>query len=557
MSPENGRRSPNIQHSLLRYCLLGLILPVFLFGLFLVFQLNRYRQNVSLESMRQNVESCAAQLDNSLYLTSYTASYLITDSSFIDNILEVTAHKTESAAYKARENIVRSMRSVANTTLISYDAAIDVILPDGSVIGTEAFSSLTEEDAGQLFSQKAFETKYVLWYDPLQEEANSDLTSYWKIYYHGRIIGLLRIRLPGSAFWKSVAGPPLLDQELSITGKDVLIARKSGSFAPSEKTVSFSKELSLGDMTLHVNAARSAIFNGFPASFIGLGILFMVLIAFLFLVVSHITRRISQPIYRLEDQMKQLQNGDTSPKPVIKSYQETEMLSEDLNRVAMQIDTLVASAAKEAAQREQLHLESLMSQIRPHFLYNTLNSIRWMAMINQNPAIADMLSRLGSYLRYSFDQESDTVTVEAELVFLKDYFALQQMRFGNGIEFDASIPEKMMKERIPRFCLQPFMENSFSHGFEKQSEGHMQLTASMDEKNLYFCFSDDGKGADSDIMQSILNGTVRSERSSGIELVNVHRRLQLLFGEEYGIQITTSPGNGFHVRAAMKRRKES
>ena len=555
MALKGTKKSPNIRHALLRYCLLGLILPVFLFGLFQVYNLNRYRVKVSLESMQQNVESCAAQLDNALYLTSYTASYLITDSEFVNKILEVSNPKSESAAYSARGNLVRSMRSIANTTLVAYDAAIEIILPNGSVIGTEAFSTLSEEETRTLFEQDAFETKYALWNDPLQNSPSNDLISYWKVYYHGKIIALLRIMLPGSTLWTQVAGSPLLDQELSITADDTLLALKAASYDPSEKTISFAKALSLGDMTLQVVISRTVIFNGIPSAFISLIILFVVLIAFLFLIVSHITRRISRPIYQLEVQMEQLQNGDTSPKPIMKSYQETEMLSEDLNLVAARIDTLIASAAEDAAQKEQLYLESLMSQIKPHFLYNTLNSIRWMAMINQNTAIADMLSRLGNHLRYSFDQESPYVTVEAELLFLNDYFALQQMRFGNGILFECDVPEEMLQEEIPRFCLQPFMENSFSHGFEKQSDGRIHLTGHMTETDLIFEYEDDGKGADPDTVQAILSGAIHSEKSSGIGLANVNRRLQLLFGESYGLNIITSPGNGFHITAAMKRRK--
>ena len=232
---------------------------------------------------------------------------------------------------------------------------------------------------------------------------------------------------------------------------------------------------------------------------------------------------------------------------MLDSYQEIHSLSENLNELALRIDGLVEKAAQEAKQKEQIYYETLMAQINPHFLYNTLNGIKWMAVINGNSAVADMLIKLGNNLRYSFDHKSTYITVEKELAFLKDYFALLQMRFGSGIIFLTDIPQELLYEPIPRFCIQPFIENAMSHGFEGMSEGEIILSAAQENDTLVFRVQDNGAGMEPEKAQALLQGQGESATSTGLGVWNVQQRIQLLYGPRFGLEIQSRPGQGCTV----------
>ncbi|MDD6347792.1 MAG: sensor histidine kinase [Lachnospiraceae bacterium] len=565
MRKEKKRNSPDLRNALLRYCLLGLVLPVTLLGLFFSWQANRYLTKHAYNNMVQAVDVCASQLENAVYCISYAASYLITDADLLSRIQTMQNDDDAASVYSAREALVKQLRTIRNTNLIAYNPEIAVILPDGSVSGTDGYSRLDEDNTETLFGHETFRTKYALWYDPLTDEDAPDLVSYWKIYYRGRIIGLLRIHVPEKTLWDNISSAALDAYDISLYNGTTLISHKkapenavwegtAGKNDPqgSGDTEIFTKSVQQWDMSVRVLIPREDIYKGMPIHITTILVVLIVFLILLFVSACYIAERFSQPIARLERQMEQLQQGDTSTKPVEKSFAEIEQLSENLNQVAVRIDDFINKASEDASEKANLYYQALMSQIRPHFLYNTLNSIRWMAMINNNTAIADMLSKLGNHLRYSLDRDTERVTFEAELAFLNDYFSLQQMRFGNNIRFSTSVPDDLMDVQIPRFCIQPFIENAFSHGFEKQAEGVISLKALTEAEDLVILIDDNGKGADPEKTAAILNGDFLSETSNGIGIANVHRRLQLLYGSKYGIRITTRPNEGFHVMMKLK-----
>ncbi|NLX65137.1 MAG: histidine kinase [Clostridiaceae bacterium] len=209
---------------------------------------------------------------------------------------------------------------------------------------------------------------------------------------------------------------------------------------------------------------------------------------------------------------------------------------------------------------KQAELTALQSQINPHFLCNTLESIRGQALLDGNIEIAKMMEALASFFRYSISRRGNFVTLRDELNNIKNYMMIQSYRFNNRFSLEIIIEEddeKAYDYLIPRLILQPVVENAIYHGLEELPEGgKVVIEVTLTENILILTVSDNGKGMDSKTL-SELNARIHSadmdkgDNGTGIALPNIHKRIQLLFGEEYGVNIYSTLNQGTDVEIVL------
>lgn len=213
--------------------------------------------------------------------------------------------------------------------------------------------------------------------------------------------------------------------------------------------------------------------------------------------------------------------------------------------------------------KRQTDMAMLVAQINPHFLYNTLEVIKGMAYKVGARSIADMTRALGTIFRYSL-KAPDVVSLRQEVDMLKDYLTIQLARFGDRFQVHYDLPDWLMEQDVPKMILQPLCENAITHGLEMmQKGGHLWVGAFMKEYCLYITVKDNGLGMD----QATLN-QVRSKLdiindvtslyetgSDGIGLTNVHGRIRMRYGEEYGLTIDSHKGKGTRVTLKMPGRR--
>ena len=201
----------------------------------------------------------------------------------------------------------------------------------------------------------------------------------------------------------------------------------------------------------------------------------------------------------------------------------------------------------------------LQNQINPHFIYNTLNSIKWMATIQHAPGIAEMTMALSRLLKSVSKGNERLVPLQEEFALLNDYFTIQQYRYGGTITMDVTYieDERLCRDcMIPRFTLQPLVENAIFHGIEPTGEcGTITLTGREENGDLYLCVEDDGAGIEPERLANIL--TVESKRSgsslNGIGIANVHKRLQLIYGRQYGLSVESELGKYTRVTVHLPK----
>lgn len=267
---------------------------------------------------------------------------------------------------------------------------------------------------------------------------------------------------------------------------------------------------------------------------------------------------ISMPLRKLSAMMEKVGRGNFNVALPCESMDEVGILSCHFNRMVVQVQKLIQEVYQEQYLKQKAELKSLRMQINPHFLYNTLESINWMARIKGVPEIGDMVKALGDLMRVSISGD-DFITVKEEIANVVNYLKIQKFRYGDRFAARISIGVDIEKVRMPKLLLQPIVENAIVHGLEEKLEsGWIDITGSLEEGKVIITITDNGIGMEEEVAATIL--AAPDDQPAGgcgpscdghthIGLSNVDRRIRLCYGEEYGITITSSPGRGTSVKA--------
>jgi len=212
-----------------------------------------------------------------------------------------------------------------------------------------------------------------------------------------------------------------------------------------------------------------------------------------------------------------------------------------------EIQLLMDRRQADQVRRRELELEALQYQINPHFLFNTLNSFQWLAVINDVPVVAEGISSLSALLRSTIMKTDEFVPLSEELENLSNYFTVQKIRYGNSFDVCYEIDSKTKSQLLPRFVLQPLAENAIIHGTENMPESIMiTVSSTLDgHGNMVIEIRDNGCGF------SVFPGTRGKERFSGIGVNNVVERLHICYGTDDRLQISSQPGKGTICRITI------
>lgn len=264
---------------------------------------------------------------------------------------------------------------------------------------------------------------------------------------------------------------------------------------------------------------------------------------------------IIRPITRLSEGMDKVGNQEFSELKIPYGGNEIKYLTERFNQMSGKIRELILRVREEEAEKNEQRLKVLYMQIGPHFLYNTLNSIKWLAVLNKQDTIRQMIESVMKIMNgVTYESAQDMITIEHELKLLDSYIYIQKVRFmGFDVYYD--VPEGILNYKIDRFILQPFVENSILHGIrDMQAGGAMRIVIRLhDEKSLQVDIYDNGKGIEKN---EEINWS--RERKDSIGIKNVRERIYLHYGNNYGVVVENNPDKGVHVKLSLPAiRKEA
>jgi two-component system, sensor histidine kinase YesM len=252
---------------------------------------------------------------------------------------------------------------------------------------------------------------------------------------------------------------------------------------------------------------------------------------------------ITRPINRLKYRIHRISNNDFSYDPTIEQSQdEIGQIGKVVNQMAMSIEQLISETKSMYEQQKNIEISLLQSQVNPHFLYNTLDSLHWMAVIQKNTGIANMTRSLVNLLRNIAKGTQDKITLGEEIQLLEDYIAIQSVRYVEVFEFLNEVPKALLERKIIKLTLQPLVENAIFHGIEPTGKyGIIKLKAREEDGDVIITVEDNGAGMTQEQCDSLLTDASLKNNGSlnGIGVANVHTRLQLTYGNGYGLSVVS------------------
>lgn len=303
-------------------------------------------------------------------------------------------------------------------------------------------------------------------------------------------------------------------------------------------------------LTLYSLIPSSAL-NANQAMLLNSTVFVFVLVLGLFvLLFFFISRGLTRPLDQMADTMNRIKQGETELRLPKLHQDELKKLGSTFNDMLDQIEELIASEYQTMLQLNDTKYKALQTQVNPHFLYNTLDTMSAIAMINGCEIVSTLCHALSDLFRYSLRMDEPLAAISDELKHLKNYMFVMNVRMNNSIEMSIDIPADMMKVRVPRLSLQPLVENAISHGLKnKRGEKQIAICAKRTNEEILLTIADNGVGMSEEMIRRVQAMDPEQVLSTGssIGLMNIAARIRLLFGQAYGLDVESDADHGTRV----------
>ena len=280
-------------------------------------------------------------------------------------------------------------------------------------------------------------------------------------------------------------------------------------------------------------------------------ILFIIMIIVIYILSHRLSKRITKPVEELVEVTEKFAGGDFSVSYHTDSNDEMKTLAESFNTMVKEIETLVEDIHKEQENLKDAELRLLQEQINPHFLYNTLDAILWMTEAGENQKAIQIIQELSSFFRISLSKGQSEITISNEREHVKSYLEIQRYRYQDILDYEIDFDEEILKYHIQKLTLQPIVENALYHGIKnKRGKGMIRVLGKEENDSIVFSIIDDGIGMkpeELERLRSLIAGHITDDDQSGYGMANVEKRLEMLYGGEYGMSVESEYGEGTKV----------
>lgn len=557
-----------LKHKLLLSYLLLILLPILYLQLYASGKVAGIIQEMVSFSLNQSFNQTHSFLSYKMKRITDTSDLIALDEDQLTRIL-----KRDPSAYSLYEQLEDGNK--LSQFLESYRDGTDVVavklyMPDGFLYASEGSSMFRLLDAQKTHWYEQLQAAQVklMWFSGLEDTTGGPgaqkVTSLVRLIrnpdHYNEPIGLLRLDLNERVLKEIVSRANTVKNSLTYLQRsdgDILIASDDAlmkRYFPDagEEAIAGKGELEFlqlripdTDLTMVTAIPRSEIVSKSASlqrslliSLIGVALLAMLLAHIISL---NMTRRITH----LSQKMKSMETG--ALEPIVKPAGEDEIgeLIHSYNAMSRQL-ALLKDVEVRAVKSE---MKALQSQINPHFLYNTLDQINWMAQFGMNDQIASLVQSLARYYKLTLSNGQDIITIGQELELIAYYVEIQNVRFEQKIELVTQVDDEFLSGLIPKLTLQPIVENAILHGIlgSENREGSIAISCERKDDRIVLTVMDDGAGVNEEQLGRLRTGARLKTSGSGYGIRNVQERIKVYYGESYGLQFFSSPGDGMAV----------
>lgn len=546
-----------------------LILPLALLLLWMNYSLINHINEQNLKTNLEILKQTKTPIDYMIQDLSYVSVQVIGDEN-LQKYLKQAGDRDKKLMEEIRYNISKLLETKGYITRLSVYDQDSIHIQQGAYLREEDTSYMekaAKRKGKPYWLPGALETEYVSAWDRVYEVAMiraiydnhsfKDILSYVRVNVdEGYICSLYRgIRDEGtegifiadglgnvvSSVNKELLGTNILNQAYFETMK-----RQSEGWMKLKRNqyISFYHIPEIDWYVIKINTADSLLGGKLLNS---MGIICLALIVLFGVIFYFIQKRhIITPVKLLSADVSKFHEGAYDIRQYIESKDEIGVLNHSFIEMGKYIEELIERVYKSQIKEKEAQLSYLQSQINPHFLYNTLDSIRWMAIKQKQYEMAEQIEALANLFKHALNQGKEMTTVHNEVLHLKDYLLIQKNKFGDRLQTEISMDEEVEHYPVLNLILQPLVENAIVHGFkDKLGTGYIKVTIRKDNKNLIYEISDNGLGTDESIVREILESGKDSHNALALD--NINKRLKYKYGEDYGILFTSKIGMGTSV----------
>ncbi len=269
------------------------------------------------------------------------------------------------------------------------------------------------------------------------------------------------------------------------------------------------------------------------------------------LISMRISTSISTPIYKLEKIMKRVENGELDIDINVNGKYEIARLYATFKVMVKRINSLLSEIEKDQTKLRKSELKALQAQINPHFLYNALDTIIWAAELDEKDKVINMTSALSKYFRLSLSKGKEVISILQEVEHVKSYLTIQKIRYEDKLSYEIDVDKEIVLGSILKIILQPLVENSIYHGIKNlPNGGTVKISGRREGEDVVLKVSDNGTGIEASKLKDILSKKIHGndeKKLGGVAIINVNERIQLYYGEQYGLSYKSEVGVGTEV----------
>ena len=494
--------------------------------------------------------------------------------------------------FKAQQNILKQLEDLESASLNAIGVNMAVLTANGQIIGANYRSKTKVEYQDTEWYQNILNNKRKLTLCKEIEQFFTELQTYKAINpeekvicigrqitdYKGRHLGILLCRISAGKVWEEFIKNLQAESTLYLyDAKDELqltynVKEEHKAEHPASKWRAYAASpiqmykddncyvipLKLGETdTLLLYAIPHKAFREAGSGIARTIMTLTVLLIFMTVVTTiWLSGKLSGSLKYVVEQIENAEDGIVViEEPKKNSYQEIHKLITSYNHAGERIQALIDRVRLESEQKEKNRYEMLMSQISPHFMFNTVNSIRIMAAEKKDFSTASALEALGNILRAVYSSENGMTTVGQEATMLKAYVEIMKMRFGEAFQYIDGIPTELYYYEIPAFTLQPIVENAILHGIHGMKAGQIIVSAMDYPEDIVISIFNNGHVPDKKKIEYLLEHPREKRRGfTGMGLNNVNMRLKMLYGDTYGLSVREDIAVGFELWIRLPKR---
>lgn len=263
------------------------------------------------------------------------------------------------------------------------------------------------------------------------------------------------------------------------------------------------------------------------------------------------SRRVTEPIEKLMDAVKQTSKGEFNINVELDTGDEFELLAEEYNRMVKKVDNLIETNNQMAELQRKAEFKIIRNQFNPHFIFNVLETLRYMVFVDQKEAEHVILA-LSKFLRYNIYNQDKFVPLKEDMEHMEDFLMLHKARFQERMTYEIIMDEAAGEIFVPKFFIQPFAENSIKYGFRSRNQFHVEIRAEIKDEGLVVSVKDNGGGMTEEKYREVChNLELEQYPDDHIGLYNINRILKMIYGKEYGLSLNNQEGEGLEVIVAI------